>query len=147
MTNTLTRTAGRAVLLGAATGARSTLGVGAPTLLLAHDARRRLARTTAVGAAVVGELIWDKLPNCPSRLEPPGLTARVVSAGIGGALLARSARQPVAPQAAIAVASALGAALVGTRWRRWWDQRHRPAWVSGAIEDAVGLAAAIAACR
>jgi uncharacterized membrane protein len=100
-----------------------------------------------VGAAVTGELIWDKLPSCPSRLEWPGLTARIASAGLGAALLANAHRRPPAPYAALAVASAIGTAVVATRWRQHWNHRHQPAWLSGTIEDALALTAATAACR
>lgn len=93
-----------------------------------------------------GEMAWDQLPNCPSRLEWPGLVGRVGGAAVGATLLARSRRQPAAGAAGIAVASALATAVVASRWRARWSERH-PAWLGGALEDAMALAAASLANR
>ncbi len=41
-------------------------------------------------AAVLAELVRDKMPNCPSRLEPPGLIGRILFGGFCGAALAAS---------------------------------------------------------
>ncbi len=76
----------KAALAGAATGLRSTVGVGAlvetgssglPAVALAAPAR------VVAGLGIAGEVVVDKLPNTPSRLEPPGLLARVALAAVG----------------------------------------------------------------
>src|SRR5262249_17908271 len=70
-----------AAVAGVATGMRATTGIGAlvetaspglPSVLTGPPAR------IGAGVAIAGELVGDKLPNTPSRLDPPGLLARVV---------------------------------------------------------------------
>jgi uncharacterized membrane protein len=71
------------VILGAATGLRSQLGVATvvarsdPSLpsMFRHPWIRRL-----VLAAAAGELVVDKLPGTPSRLAPRGLVPRLALA-------------------------------------------------------------------
>jgi uncharacterized membrane protein len=41
------------------------------------------------GAGAVGELVIDKLPITPSRLEPAGFAGRLMFGGIAGAIFAR----------------------------------------------------------
>jgi len=60
-----------------------------PAAVLHHQAAR-----SAAALADVGELVIDKLPTTPSRLDPPGLTGRVVSASLAAAILARSRSGP-----------------------------------------------------
>ena len=67
-----------AALAGAATGLRATVGLGALVETAAPGLPRPLTLPPArvvVGLGVAGELVGDKLPNTPSRLEPPGLLA------------------------------------------------------------------------
>jgi uncharacterized membrane protein len=56
--------------------------------VLRHPAARRIA-AIADGA----ELVADKLPRTPSRLDPPGLAGRLISASLAAAVLARSAHR------------------------------------------------------
>ncbi|WP_159943422.1 MULTISPECIES: hypothetical protein [unclassified Nocardiopsis] len=133
--------AARAVLLGLATGVRGTLG-STPLWVGAGTGGRVL-----MGLVMLGEASGDKVPGIPSRLAWPSLVSRVVSAGTGGALLARGLGAPVVPAVVLAAAvSPLGAAA-GVRWRGFWGRDGRPAWVGGVIEDACALALAGAACR
>lgn len=104
----------RGAVLGAATGMRSTVALAALVVrrsdglpaALRHPAARRIA-AVADGA----ELVADKLPMTPSRLDPPGLAGRLISAGLAAAVLARSAHRAPIP----AVLTASAAALVAAR--------------------------------
>jgi uncharacterized membrane protein len=85
-------------LAGAASGARSATGVAALTLAARADTRtlpdRVLARPwvkAVAGVLAAQEFVADKLPAAPSRLEPPGLAARLAGAGLSGVVIARRA--------------------------------------------------------
>ena len=41
-----------------------------------------------------GELIGDKLPNAPNRIEAPGLIGRCIAAGLAGASIYKAAGKP-----------------------------------------------------
>jgi hypothetical protein len=159
-------------LVGVASGLRSTAGVGMvvlrggprlPDRLHRRGARR--AATTAVGV----ELVLDKMPFTGSRLEPPGLIARVGFAGLAAGLLAqaggrdraggprhqhrpqrgRASDRPMAAAAVtaaavgVAGAAALVAAKAGHDWRAALA-KERPDAAIAVVEDAiaVGMAAA-----
>jgi uncharacterized membrane protein len=88
----------------------------------------------AAALADAGELVADKLPTTPSRLEPPGLAGRVVSASLAGAVLARSGHRRPIPAMAVALAAAkvchdARAALA----------RHLPYPVVALAEDALAI--------
>jgi len=136
---------GRAAALGAATGLRSTVALAALILrrndglpaVLRHPAAR-----PAAALADAGELVADKLPATPSRLEPPGLAGRVVSASLAAAVLARSGHRRPLPAMAVASAAALAAAKV-CHDARAALARHLPDPAVAVAEDAlaIGLAA------
>lgn len=134
--------AAAAVMLGLASGARSSLGVSAP-LWARASARRRVL--LAVG--VLGEFAADKAPGVPSRLAWPSLAGRSASAALGSALTARALGRPPVPAALLAAAAAPVGALAGAAWRRRWTDAGRPAWAGAVIEDACAIALAAAACR
>ncbi|HEX4186807.1 MAG TPA: hypothetical protein VHY83_02805 [Solirubrobacteraceae bacterium] len=140
---------GAAILAGAATGLRSTVGVAA----LIDDRSSGLPTWLARGPAVVlarlavtGELVVDKLPSTASRLEPAGLAARAAFAAFAGAVIARSADQPVVPAAIVASATALASARIGHDVRVAASQRLQPCGVAAA-EDGLALALAGAAAE
>lgn len=135
----------RAALIGCAAGARATFGVGLPALA-SRPAGRPLPLRLGALALMGGEMVWDQLPNCPSRLEWPGLAGRMASGAVGAAVIARAKRQPVAGAAAVAVVTAVATAVVANRWRQRWSERH-PAWLGGALEDVAAVAAASLASR
>src|SRR5260370_11845488 len=91
---------GRAAALGAATGLRSTVALAALILRrsdgLPAVSQRKAARLAAA-IADAGELVIDKLPMTRSRLDPPGLTTRAVSASLAAAVLARSGHRRLIP--------------------------------------------------
>ena len=131
----------RAALLGLATGSRGTLG-SAPLWASSGGGKRALMTLT-----YLGEFSGDKAPGIPSRLAWPMLTSRILSAGTGGALLARALGAPVVPATVVAAAVAPLGAAAGVKWRGYWSDGGRPAWVGGLIEDACAITLARAACR
>jgi uncharacterized membrane protein len=132
---------GHAAALGAATGLRSTVALAA--LILRRNeglptALRHPAARPAAALADVGELVIDKLPTTPSRLEPPGLAGRVVSASLAAAVLARTGRQRRIPAMAVASAAALAAAKV-CHDARAALARHLPDPAVAVVEDALAI--------
>lgn len=134
------------VLLGSASGLRSQLGLAAiaaradpslPSIFRRPWTRRILM------AAAAGELVVDKLPTTPSRLEPAGIAGRLALGGVAAGLLARTRRAPWLPAAAIGSASAIVAAKLGHDVRARLAE-HAPDPAVAVVEDALafGLAAA-----
>jgi uncharacterized membrane protein len=116
-----------AVLLGLAVGLRA---FSAPAALALRHRPLNGARRVLLVAAV-GELIADKLPATPSRLERRGLTGRVLSSTISGQLVA-------GPRgAARGVGAALASALAGSALRK-----RRPGAFAAVCEDGVAIALA-----
>jgi uncharacterized membrane protein len=70
----------RAAVLGTVTGARTFLAPAA----LALRGRLGKAAKFALPALAAGELVGDKLPMSPPRIEGPGLVGRVVTGAISG---------------------------------------------------------------
>jgi hypothetical protein len=139
----------RAALAGTATGLRSTVGIAA--LIDAGDPglprpfRWRLARPAA-WFGVAAELVLDKLPLAPSRLEPRGFLGRIVLAAASGAVLARGARRPLLPSVLVAVGTVFATARLGHDLRVAAAERYPPLAVALA-EDAIALGLAAAASR
>ncbi|MFI2105232.1 hypothetical protein ACH436_18220 [Isoptericola sp. NPDC019693] len=148
----------RALALGVAAGSRASLGVAAPLLgpppahrLPTHRLRRPAATARLVaGLAVAGEIVGDKLPGTPSRLERPGPESRAGSGAVGGLLLAL--RHHAAP-GSVALAAAVGAVGgvvgtgVGAAWRAAFARRGWPDLPAALAEDAVALGLAAWAAR
>ena len=70
----------RAAALGTATGARTFL---APAALALRGRLGKVAKF-AVPVLAAGEIVGDKLPAAPPRVEGPGLVGRVVSGAVSG---------------------------------------------------------------
>ena len=96
-----------AALLGFAAGLRT---FSAPAALVLRE-RPLNGPRRAVLAVAVGELIADKLPSIPSRLQRRGLTGRILSSAFAGHSVAGRAG------AATGAASALTSAVAGHRAR------------------------------
>ena len=137
----------QAAVAGAATGLRSTVAIaalidggspGLPAPLMAQRAR------TAARIAVAAELVIDKLPGTPSRLEKRGLAARVASASAAAVVLGRGANRPVLPNVLVAAAAALVSAQAGHDLRVAAGKLFPPLAVAAA-EDALALTLAAAA--
>ncbi|MDQ3696027.1 MAG: DUF4126 family protein [Chloroflexota bacterium] len=104
---------------------------------------RARGASIALGLAVAGELVGDKLPIAPSRLEPGPLVGRTVLGGIVGAIVCRG--RGGSPVAGILAGSA--AAFLSTQaWGRGRagivERTGVPDPLIAVIED--GLALAIA---
>jgi uncharacterized membrane protein len=133
------------VLLGAAAGARSQLGVA--TVVARSDPslppifRQPWTRRLLVAAAV-GELVGDKLPNTPSRLEPPGIAGRLVLGALAAGLFAQTRRASWLPAAGIGAASAIVAAKIGHDVRARLAQ-HVPDPAVAVVEDALAFGLAV----
>jgi hypothetical protein len=132
----------RSLLLGIATGSRSSLGLAAPTLTATDTgALKKLASLASLG----GELYADKQPNTPDRTSGAGLPPRLASGATGAGLLARRQGANAAwPVVAGMLGSAAGS-FGGLAWRQWAGTRM-PALRAGLIEDGVALTLAAAAC-
>jgi uncharacterized membrane protein len=89
-------------------------------------------------AAAAGELIADKLPNTPSRLEPAGIVGRLVLGALAASLYAQTRRAPWPPAAAIGAASAIAAAKIGHDLRAQLATRV-PDPAVAVVEDTVAL--------
>jgi uncharacterized membrane protein len=146
----LFRTLSSSFLVGSATGLRSQMGLaavvvrtnkaGLPSWLRSSAAARSV--TVAAGA----ELVADKLPGTPSRLQPAGLAGRLVLGGLAAGLLAHAERGPVVPAAALGSAAALLAAKVGHDVRAR-AARTVPDPVVAVAEDGVAIALAVVGTR
>jgi uncharacterized membrane protein len=126
-------------MLGAATGLRTSVGVGR---LVAR--RYGVVGRSAAAAAICAELVLDKLPSTGSRLAPPALAGRLLVAALSGAALARGEhRRPFGP-AVVSAAAALGAAKAGHD-ARVALARRLPDPVVAVAEDALAFALAAGA--
>lgn len=140
----------RSALLGTATGMRSSLGLAGPVLSAPHRSGAAAAVTGRPGgavatSAVIGELVADKLPNTPSRLDALGLPLRFVSGAAGATALARREGARVALPVLLGLGGAAAGSWGGAAWRSWWSS-SRPDWQGALIEDAVALSLALVAC-
>jgi uncharacterized membrane protein len=114
-----------------------------PPAALAARGRVRSERLERLALLSAGmEIAYDKLPWAPSRLDPVGIVARVVSSGMSGAVLARG-------RGAVAGAGgAMAGAFAGYHARRalgratGWDDPP-----IGFGEDLLSLAVAWLAVR
>jgi uncharacterized membrane protein len=143
----------RSFVLGVVTGMRSQLGVAVLAWsepASGRDTRAlRLLRSgpgrglTGVGAAV--ELVADKLPSTPSRLEPQALAFRLLAGAGVGALAANSTgRRTLGVASALGVAGAAAGAYAGAYYRKLLPARtHTPdlPWAVGEDVVAARLAA------
>ena len=133
---------GRSLLLGVASGSRSSLGLAAPTLT-ARDtgALKKLASLGSLG----GELYADKQPATPDRTSGAGLPPRLASGATGAGLLARRQGANAALPVLAGIAGSAAGTFGGLGWRRWASSRM-PDLQAGLIEDGVALLLAAAAC-
>lgn len=130
----------RSALLGAAAGGRSMTPIAALTA-----GSRGFVRLAATAAAL-GELVVDKLPGTPSRVEPAPLGGRLVLGALAGGLYARRRGRNVVLPALVAGATAFAASYAGAGWRAY-AARHQLAVPAALAEDAATLALAWAATR
>jgi len=139
----------RSLVLGVATGGRSSLGIAGPVLTDQRAEGPGVLARLGAAAAFVTESVMDKQPATPSRLDAGPLGGRVAAGGAAGAALAkRDGSSPSAP----AVAGALGALAgshAGLAWRTWAASKASPFtadWQAALVEDGVAVALALVAC-
>jgi uncharacterized membrane protein len=101
-------------LIGAATGLRTMMAPAALSRARhVHPAARALLL-----AAAAGELVADKLPGIPNRIEPGPLLGRITTGAIAGGVLARRNRRSAAAGALLGGAAAAAGAVAGYHARR-----------------------------
>lgn len=101
---------------------------GTPLALLGTSRGAHVA-----AALALGELIADKMPFIPSRIETPGLAARFLSGALAGASVARARHGKWFAAAMVGGAAAIGAAYAG------YELRRRGGIVSGLPDPVVAL--------
>jgi uncharacterized membrane protein len=148
----------RASEFGIAAGLRSMAG---PALLSQHlserpmweldsPAERMLAHPATqilLGLGALGELVGDKLPSTPSRLEPRSLVFRAIWGAIGGGVLMHRARRPPLLGAALGALGAVGGASVGYHARKAITRQGVPDAAVAVVEDVFCMAIAQRAIR
>ena len=142
------------LLLAAATGARSMLGLAAlsgelaeraaatPLLQPAQLLRAPNARA-ALNAFAAMELVGDMLPFIPDRTAPGPLAGRMAAGAMIGSAVHASAGQNRVAGAIIGAATAWGAAHATFHLRRVLSDRMHPA-LAAVVEDAIMIVAAVA---
>lgn len=135
--------------LGVVAGSRALL---APALVSQHLQNQKdknekngipQPRITKAGIWTVlsaGELVGDKLPQAPDRIQPLGLVGRGISGGLAGASVSRQLHHKAWVGALIGSATALGAAYL-LWYARTRITRHTriPDGVAGLLEDTLVL--------
>lgn len=137
MTLTL-RSAVLSAAIGKASGFRSSVGISVGLLTWFEGTERE--GLAAAGSAVVtaGELVMDKLPTTPSRLDPGPLGGRI-AAGAGAAyVVARRLGEDPVPAAVIGGLTAVVGSYAGHAYRSWASKRVPPI-AAALVEDAVAL--------
>ena len=135
------RLLGRSLLLGLAAGGRSSLGY----LAVARNSPWPAA-TAVAAVSVVGEVVADKLPVTPSRLDPLPLLGRVTAGAVGGLALARGRHANVILPALVGAGGAVAGSVLGAAWREI-AASNGWTWQAALAEDAASLALAWTAFR
>ncbi|TNC47569.1 hypothetical protein [Mumia zhuanghuii] len=127
------------VVLGVASGGRSTLG---PVVARLSTGSRSTWSRVAALSGVAAELVGDKLPIAPSRLKPASLAGRVTAGAVTGSMLAANNGVGRLVPAAAGAGAALAGSYAGAAWRGAWARTGRPDLAAAVVEDAavVGLA-------
>jgi uncharacterized membrane protein len=108
---------------------------GTPLSFMASSA----AMVIFVSLAVL-ELIADQLPSTPSRTAPPGLIARIVTGGLGGAGIAAAGTQSPGVGALLGIAGALIGTFGGYQARTGLVKALKvPDLVMATLEDVVAI--------
>lgn len=95
-------------------------------------------------AAMLGELITDKLPFTPSRTRPGPFIARIVSGGLAGAALVAGLGGSLAPGAIAGALGGVAGTLGGYRARTGLVRRLQvPDYVVAVAEDIVAVGGAV----
>jgi uncharacterized membrane protein len=141
----------RAAALGITAGLRSQL----PLALLARTATgadpawmgKRLLQT-GLYLSAAGEMLVDKLPVVPGRIEPGPLAGRIVFGSLSGAIVAHRTRRPAIVGIAAGAAGAVAGSFAGYHARVWAGRVSGlpdPVWA--VVEDAIALRLGTLAAR
>jgi uncharacterized membrane protein len=96
----------------------------------------------------VAELVADKLPSTPDRIEPFPLAARAISGAIVGAAVYSARRKDPGPGALVGALAAIGAAFLGFALRRKLTRDVKVAgFLVGLVEDALAVGIAVVVLR
>lgn len=147
----------KAICMGIVAGMRS---MSAPAFVSNHLARKgaeelndsnfklMASETTAkvLTVAAVGELIADKLPNIPARIEPQPLIARAISGAVCGAAICKSEGERADVGAILGGLAAIGSSYAFYYLRRSLSETEiLPDPVIALGEDALVVAVSVAA--
>ncbi|MGZ3872606.1 MAG: DUF4126 family protein [Mucilaginibacter sp.] len=140
--------------LGVLAGMRATSAPAVASHILSHHHSQRLAnsplkfmqlRSVALGMKILagGELIGDKLPGAPNRINVTGIAARCLSGSLAGASIYKASGKNALTGAVIGSMIALGATYGSFYLRKAAvDKTHILDPFVGALEDALVLGAA-----
>lgn len=141
----------RPLLLGVTAGMRSQMPLALLTWA-ARDGRVDVGRGrpwsplrspkvgVAMAVSAAGELIGDKLPQTPSRLDPGPLGGRLVIGAVAGAAVSPGSRRSRVGGAMLGLAGAVAGAYSGYHARAALGQRTGipdPVW--GVVEDGAAI--------
>jgi uncharacterized membrane protein len=88
----------------------------------------------------LAELVYDKLPNAPSRTAPRGLIARILMGGLTGACVAAAGAQGASLGALLGVAGTFAGSFGGYQARtRLVKALRAPDFVIAVLEDLLAI--------
>ena len=131
-----------AFAVGWACGGRMSFGPAALALTARRPGTgRRRARIVGAVFCGLGEIVVDKLPLTPSRLQQPQLAVRIATGAASAGTLAFREHGPAWTPIALGAAGTVAGSYAGAAWRRW-AVRRVPDWQAALAEDVVtGLVA------
>lgn len=129
-----------ALLAAAANQGRFAAGAAGPLALL-----RSRNTVIGLGLSAAGEMVGDKLPMTPSRLDPLPLAGRIGIGGAAGAAVAREAGRAVGLGAGLGAAAAALGAFGGYRLRAAAaEATGLPDPLVAVVEDALAIGIGLA---
>ena len=94
--------------------------------------------STTITELAISELIVDKLPFTPSRLNAGPLASRIASGAICGLAVCGAVKRPLAAGALLGGLGAIAGALAGHHVRKSLS-REMPDFAVGLVEDALAV--------
>ena len=102
---------------------------------------------TVMKVLSVSEIVVDKLPSTPNRIEPAGVAGRGISGALAGAVICKAAGGKALTGALIGGAAAIASTYAGYFLRRTIVKNtHIADPIIGGIEDVVTIGAGVALC-